>query len=620
MKKISRRQFLQVSATATAGALLAACGGTATQAPTTQEPVAEATKAAPPTATPKAVDTPTPVPDQKWPRESVARNRTLALSYSSIGGVGIGNCYATGFTHQSGDAAQMEPMFFYAALNDKTYPWLADSYEYNADATEMTVFVRKGAKWNDGTPFTAKDIAFTYNYLIKHADAGIRDGFEVKSRCKSIEAVDDYTVKFTLNEPDYRFHFSMCSARFDKAVYLIPEHIFKDVDTPLEFMGWDPGAHPEWPVYSGPYKLTRTEENFRQFDLLYSWWAYEVGLIDHMPWPERITNILYPSDEVGAQLLINNEIDAALDMRPSIIKPVLEQAPHIISHTGHEAPYGYVDWWPISMYFNCLEKPYDNPDVRWAVCHAVNQQTLVDVGYEGAGKVTAWPFPDYPGITKYYAGAKSITDKYDVLASDQAKVEELMTKAGYSKNAEGFWADADGTALNADVYAPVPLFGDIGPVTVELLRQAGFNANHLTPPDVWTLLGNGTALLHFFGHGGSVDDPYVTMDYYHSKWQKPTGEDCGNNRPRWANPEYDAAVEEMSRTSPSDTAKMQELFNKAMEIWLRELPEVPLVQWFHRLAMNTTYWTEWPNQDNPYNSAFWHITFPITLWNLKPTQ
>jgi len=36
--------------------------------------------------------------------------------------------------------------------------------------------------------------------------------------------------------------------------------------------------------------------------------------------------------------------------------------------------------------------------------------------------------------------------------------------------------------------------------------------------------------------------------------------------------------------------------------------------------MNTTYWTEWPNQDNAYNSAFWHQTFPITLWNLKPTQ
>lgn len=75
----------------------------------------------------------------------------------------------------------------------------------------------------------------------------------------------------------------------------------------------------------------------------------------------------------------------------------------------------------------------------------------------------------------------------------------------------------------------------------------------------------------------------------------------------------------MSRTSPDDTAKMQDLFNQAMEIWYTELPEVPLVQWFHRLAMNTTYWTNWPNQDNAYNTAPWHLTAPLTMWNIEPT-
>ena len=67
----------------------------------------------------------------------------------------------------------------------------------------------------------------------------------------------------------------------------------------------------------------------------------------------------------------------------------------------------------------------------------------------------------------------------------------------------------------------------------------------------------------------------------------------------------------------ADYDTMQDLFNKAMEIWYREIPEVPLVQWFHRLAMNTMYWENWPTEDNPYNSAPWHLTCPITLWNLK---
>ena len=63
-----------------------------------------------------------------------------------------------------------------------------------------------------------------------------------------------------------------------------------------------------------------------------------------------------------------------------------------------------------------------------------------------------------------------------------------------------------------------------------------------------------------------------------------------------------------------------ELFRTAFGIWIKALPEIPLVQWFHRIPVNTTYWTNWPSEDDLYNSALWHITMPITLWNLKPTQ
>jgi peptide/nickel transport system substrate-binding protein len=326
---------------------------------------------------------------------------------------------------------------------------------------------------------------------------------------------------------------------------------------------------------------------------------------------------------LGAQLIINDEVDCTLDMRPATIQSILDQASdHVISHTGLEKPYGYVDWWPISIHINNQEPPYDNPDVRWALAYAIDQQTVVDVAWDGAGEVAFTPYPNYPGLTGYFddPGFAEIMEEYNVLESSQERVDELMTGAGFTKDGDGFWVDADGNRPDSDIYAGVPLFGDIAPISAELLRRAGFDSNHATPPDVWTAKSDGRALLHLFGHGGSVADPYVTLDMYHSRWVRPTGETvAGGNRSRWGNEEYDAIVEEMGRTSPDDAEQMQQLFNDAMEIWYRELPEVPLVQWFHRLAMNTTYWTGWPNQDNPYNTAFWHLTFPITLWNIEPT-
>ena len=619
MKKISRRQFLRISAVTGAGAVLAACGAPKP----TDEPVVEATatpKPIPPTATPKAVDTPTPVPEQVWPRPDVARNRTLALM-NGVHPVGINNVYA-GYSHQRGGASQMEAMFYYGALNDKTWPWLAESYEYNDDATECTIYLRRGIKWNDGTPFTAKDVAFTYNMLRDFAPV-LRNSADVKNKVEKTEAVDDYTVKFTLTEPNWRFHFTHCTTRMDRGIYLVPEHIYKDFksgEEVQEWAGWDPD-NGVYGVFTGPYLLVRTEEQFCEFHLRYEWWAYETGFMDRMPWPEAITDIPYPSDELGAQLIINDEIDTALDMRPATIKAILDQAPdHVISYSGSNPPYGYVDWWPISVFINNNEEPYTDVRVRWAMAYAIDQQGVVDVGQGGAGSPTRVPFPEYARLMSFvnHPSMKEVYEKYDVLAHDLDKVDELMTEAGFEKNADGFWAK-DGETFDCDIWAGVPLFGDIAPVTAEYLRQAGFPSNHVTPPDVWTGKSDGRAMLHLFGHGGSVWDPWTTLQMYHSQWWKPTGETCGENRPRWKNEEYDGIVEEMSRTVPDDLEKMQDLFKKAMEIWYRELPEVPLVEWYHRTPENTTYWTNWPNNDNAYNTSFWHQTFPLTLWTLEPT-
>src|SRR5688572_5562842 len=56
--------------------------------------------------------------------------------------------------------------FFYNNLQTGEFiPWLAESFEYNADATALTVHLRDGVTWNDGVPFTADDVVYTYDTM-----------------------------------------------------------------------------------------------------------------------------------------------------------------------------------------------------------------------------------------------------------------------------------------------------------------------------------------------------------------------------------------------------------------------------------------------------------------------
>lgn len=607
-QKISRRQFLSMSAIAAAGAALAAC------APKT--PVAEEK---PPAATTKpevkATDTPKVEAKPVWPRGKVPRERTLIRMFgpSEYTFVGFGNLYATGASHQWSYASMLEAMFYYGALNDKTYSHLAESYEYNKDATELTVHLRKEVEWSDGTPFTAKDVAFTYNSLIKFAPA-LRDSARIKVLTKEVVAVDDFTVKFILNEPNWRYHFTECTYRMDRGIYIVPEHCFKDVEDWLTFK-FGPSDNPNYPVVTGAWKLAEDTNTHKHFDLREDWWAIKSGFMKR-PDVERVIQIGFTDDTKAAQMIINNEVDETLDLRPRTIKSILDQAPHVTTFSGREKPYGYVDWWPISMYFNTLEKPYTDPKVRWAIAYAVDQQQLVDIGWDGAGMVSAIPFPEYPGLMKYVDTIKDILQEYNPLEYNLNKSAKLMEEAGFKKDSEGFWVDAQGNRPDTDIWAGVPLFGDIAPVTAEQLRKAGFDSKHVTPPDVWAGKSDGRAKLHFFGHGGSVKDPFTTLDMYHIRNVKPTGQNCGDNRPRWGNEKYSAIVDEL-RTTPPDDPKTFKLFRAAMEIWYKELPEVPLVQWIHRTPFNTTYWEGWTSKADPYNTSMWHLTMPLTLWRLK---
>ena len=87
-------------------------------------------------------------------------------------------------SHQRAVGLLYEPLAFYSAFADEEIMWLAESYEYNDDFTELTIKVRPNIKWSDGVHFTAEDVTFTLNKC-KELDAADSLG----SQCVSVHGV-----------------------------------------------------------------------------------------------------------------------------------------------------------------------------------------------------------------------------------------------------------------------------------------------------------------------------------------------------------------------------------------------------------------------------------------------
>ncbi len=338
-----------------------------------------------------------------------------------------------------------------------------------------------------------------------------------------------------------------------------------------------------------------------------------------MPKVERIVYMPISGETQMAQSFITNQIDSSLDLRPTTIKQVIAQNPKIITHTGRTEPFGYTDWWPTALQVNINKKPFDNPDVRWAISYAIDRDKVISVGYKGAGSKSKLPMPKYKPLMTFYDGINDLFAKYDTNEFNLAKSAELLQKAGYKKNSAGLWADSAGKTIDMPVLGNTT-FADIGPVVAELLKQAGFNASYAMPPDRNEQFAAMTYTTGLNGHAGSVRDPYFTMRLYKSEPVNEKGQ-VNINFTGWSNKEFDKLVDEMGTTSMEDTKKLLDQFHKMMELWLPGLPDIQITEWYHRIPYNTTYWTNWPTQDNLYlNGAFWHLTFPLILMNLQPAQ
>jgi peptide/nickel transport system substrate-binding protein len=556
------------------------------------------------------------------PLPDLARNQQLILGWSIRSPIGVTNPWAVpGYTHQEGNVLMWEPLMYFGIFSDKYIPWLAKSMEYTSkDFTSLEIKLNPQAKWSDGMAVTAKDVAFTFEGQLKNDKLPYHASFE--QFVDKVTAVDDLTVDVHFKIPAPRFKFEVLTEKFDTGIPIVPAHALEKQKDVNAYAGGVEIPH------SGPYDLVAWNQNQKIYNLRPDWWAIKAGLA---PLPE-VKRVVYVNlgGQVGqnmdtiAQRIVNNEMDSALDMRSSVIGNILSKNPKITTHTANKSPFGYLDWWPNSLWMNTQVAPYNDPKIRRAMALTINRDQINEVLYDGAKIATIFPFPLYPGLQAFVdsPAVKALIEKYQPGKFDLAESAKLMTDAGYQKNGDGLWAK-DGKTINATIAGFEGIHSDIVPILVEMLRTGGFDATTNFGTDAMQSMADGAPGFYMFGHGASLKDPYAALELFHGRFSASIGTSAGNNRfSRYKNPEYDAILDQMAPLA-SDDPKFLELGAQALGIYWRDQIDIPIIQWLHRIAYNQTYWTNWPTAANlamGTNGAFWAQTGLLVVTNLKAAK
>jgi peptide/nickel transport system substrate-binding protein len=462
-----------------------------------------------------------------------------------------------------------EPLLqFDIASPPKYYPWLATGYSWSNSGKTITFTIRQGVKWNNGTPMTPADVAFTYNYVAKNAAINLA-GLPITSATAS---GNDVTINF--KTPEY------LDLQQIAGVPILPKSVWGSVSNPTTFT--DPK-----PVGTGPYVLkTFTPQGFTLTKNSSYWQASMV----------KITNVYFPvyTSNTGAlTALYSGKIDWTGNFIPGLQKEFVDTAPQY--HHFWEAPGSTNALMP-----NLNKWPTNQTAVRQAISLAVNRSLLASEGEAGLEN----PVTNTSGITlpTFQAwAAPAASDTVSATGSASA-AEAVLAKAGYKKDSSGYYA-LNGKEVVVTLIAPSAYtdYAAVGTMVATELKAAGINASFQgISVDAWNadMADGDFSLAEHWSNNGLT--PFNLYD----NWLDSALNNGKANTGDYEGLKNAAMDSDLAKLAGDSTVAQQTADLAPIEAYVaKNLPVIPITtasEWFEYNSQN---FVGWPTQQDPYETG-----------------
>lgn len=376
----------------------------------------------------------------------------------------------------------------------------------------ITYHLRKGVDWQDGSPFTARDVVFTWHAIMnRDNNVASRTGFD---RVRGIKVIDDHTVRFDLDGP-YAPAVDTLFAPSADPIAILPAHLL------AKYHDLNHVPYNLKPVGTGPFIVDS--------------WEQGTGVVMHAnphywrgrPKLDGVDFLTIHDNETMLVMMRSGEADLYYRVPTA-------QIPSISGVAGtHVIMTPFVGYYYLQ--YNVTAPPLDDVKVREAIAYGIDKKQVVADIAHGAGVVATsdqppWLWADDPSVPQF--------------AADPAKARALLDADGWRVGADGIRVK-NGRRLSLDITTQAGLADgvDFEGLFTQWMRSIGIDIEVKNYP---------TDLLYAtYGAGGMMATrryDLAFVDWYNGidpddsiEWECAAIPPAGQNFSAWCDPRFDAA-------------------------------------------------------------------------------